>query len=437
MTRRVGPVATCVVALVATAACTGGGSSGGGSSEGPAPPGLTSTQITIGSTQPLSGVASAGYSEIALASAAYFKYVNDSGGINNRTIDYRYVDDRYNPGRTAVQTRKLVGEDVFAMFDALGTATHQKVVDLLNNRHVPDVFVGSGCPCWDRVHAHPYTFGWQPSYTVEGKILGAYIRHNIPRKKKVALFYQDDDFGRSGARGVAHELSHKRIVSRQSYRPGTTDISKQVRRLQAAKADVIVSFSVPAFTAILRLNMLRLKYDAKLVVSSAGSDPTTLAGVLKAIAVTAHQKVDSVKLIQGIVTDTFLPSPANTDNSWVQLFRKVHDKYIPKLPFDGNVEYGMAAAYTFAEALRAAGPDPTRDGLVAAIERGLPAGPGLTPLRYSATSHEGYSGVQVGVIRGRALSLLGTPATTDSADGPVRPYDRPQPTAPADGIPPG
>ena len=435
MTRSIGLVAACVVAL---AACTGGGSSGGGTgSDGPAPPGLTSEQITIGSTQPLSGVASAGYGEIALASAAYFKYLNDSGGIDNRTIDYRYLDDRYDPARTRTETRKLVGPDVFAVFNAFGTATHQKVVDLLNNHQVPDVFVGSGCPCWDRVHAHPYTFGWQPSYTVEGKILGAYVKRNIPPKKKVALFYQDDDFGRRGAHAVAQQLSHKRIVARQSYHPGKTDISKQVRRLQAAKADVIVSFSVPAFTAILRLNMLKLKYDAKLVVSSAGSDPTTLAGLLKAIAVTAHQKVNSTKLIQGIVTDTFLPSPANTDNSWVQLFRKVHDKYIPRLPFDGNVEYGMAAAYTFAEALRAAGPDPTRDGLVAAIERGLPAGPGLTPLRYSPTSHEGYSGVQIGVIRGRALSLLGKPATTDGGDGPVRPYDRPQPTAPSDGIPPG
>jgi ABC-type branched-subunit amino acid transport system substrate-binding protein len=425
-----------VVALLATTGCTGS-SGGDGNDERPLPPGITDDQITIGSTQPLSGVAAAGYAEIALASAAYFKHVNDSGGVHNRTISYRYVDDRYDPARTRTQTRKLVDQNVFAVFNALGTATHQKVVELLNRRHVPDVFVGSGCPCWDRVHAQPYTFGWQPSYAVEGKVLGAYVKRHFA-KKKVALFYQDDDFGRAGARAVARVVPHSRIVTRQSYDPADSDISDQAQEIQSTHADVVVSFSVPAFTAILQLNLLKLKAHPKLVVSSAGSDPTTLAGLLKAIAVKAHQKkVKASRLIQGIVTDSFLPSPADTRNSWVQLFRRIHDRYIPKLPFDSNVMYGMAAAYTFVQAMQAAGPDPTRDRLVAAIEHGLSAGPGLTPLRYSATSHEGYSGLQIGVIKGTAVDLIGAPMVTNGGSGAVHPYTQEQATAPAGGIPPG
>ena len=167
-----------VAVLLGLAAC--GGSDGGGGES----PGVTDTSITIGSTQPLTGPAAPGYSEISQASEAYFKYINDDGGINGRTINYKYVDDGYDPTKTVSQTRKLVQQDdVFAIFNALGTPTHEKVIDYLNTNKVPDLFVASGCLCWDDPEAHPYTFGWQTNYTVEGKILGDYVDNNNTYKK--------------------------------------------------------------------------------------------------------------------------------------------------------------------------------------------------------------------------------------------------------------
>jgi branched-chain amino acid transport system substrate-binding protein len=400
-------------------------------------PGVTGSTITIGSTQPLSGVVAAGYGEISRASAAYFQFVNDHGGIHGRNIDYKYVDDAYNPERTVRQTHKLVrDEDVFAVFNALGTATHQRVVDFLNREQVPDLFVASGCKCWDSPHAHPLTFGWQPSYVVEGKILGDFIESRFAGKQ-VGVFYQNDDFGRDGLEGIRKVLPAKRIVAAQSYDPRHTKITAQVRKLQTAGADVVVSFTIPAFTAILKLNMLKLHYDPRLVVSSAGSDPRTIAGLLEAIAAKVGFKVHGARLIQGLVTDGFVPAAGDRRNSWVQLFRDVHDRYIPTLPFDGNVVYGMAAAYTFTQALQAAGEDPTRAGLVAAIERGLPAGPGLVPLGYSDSSHRGFTGAQVGIVKGQAVSYVGKPVTTDDGGGPVRRYSRPPAAAPTGGIPTG
>ncbi|HEY2985279.1 MAG TPA: ABC transporter substrate-binding protein, partial [Jatrophihabitantaceae bacterium] len=164
--------ATAVAAAVALTltAC----SSGGGGSKNV--PGVTDTTVTIGSTQPLTGPAAPGYGEIAPAAQAFFNYVNANGGVNGRKVTLKYLDDAYNPTQTVTLTKQLVLQDkVFAVIGALGTPTHTKVVDFLNSERVPDLFVASGCSCWDQPKAHPYTFGWQPDYVVEGKILGDYV----------------------------------------------------------------------------------------------------------------------------------------------------------------------------------------------------------------------------------------------------------------------
>ena len=425
--------------LLATAACGGSSSGGGGGGGGgsSSAPGVTSSTVTIGSTQPLTGPVAPGYSEISQASDAYFKYINAAGGINGRKIVYKYVDDAYNPTQTVAQTRKLITQDkVFGIFNALGTPTHQKVVDFLNQSKVPDLFVASGCLCWDNVSSHPYTFGWQVDYTVEGKVLGAYIKQHFAGKK-IAYFYQNDDFGQDGVKGLDMEIPKSMVVSRQPYDVTNTDVSDQVSKLQASKADVVVSFSVPAFTALLKLNMLKVNYNPQLAVSNVGSDPLTLSGLLEAFAKSAGAKVNGSDLIQGIITDGYLASPADPSNSWIQLFQKIHDQYIPKLPFDGNVEYGMAAAYTFAEALAKAGDNPTRDGIVQAIEGGLDPGPGLVPFRFSSSSHAGFTGTQVGVIKGTTIHLSGSPQTTDDGSGAISPYTTAQATAPSNGVPSG
>ncbi|HMH35746.1 MAG TPA: ABC transporter substrate-binding protein, partial [Streptosporangiaceae bacterium] len=162
--------AVMTVAAFTVAACSSGSSSSPGAASSSnssaaltaSAPGITPTQITIGSHQPLTGPAAPGYSEIAPASAAYFAYVNAHGGVNGRKIVYKYLDDGYNPTKTASVVRQLVLQDsVYAMFDGLGTPTHLAAVSFLNAQKVPDVFVASGCECWNNPSANPETFGWQ------------------------------------------------------------------------------------------------------------------------------------------------------------------------------------------------------------------------------------------------------------------------------------
>src|SRR6266849_4785265 len=188
-----GMAIVCVAGLLA--ACGSSTSSDNGTNTASAP-GITATTITIGSTQPLTGRAAPGYSEISPSSNAYFQYLNAHGGINGRKITYYYYDDGYNPTNTASLTRKLILEDkVFAMFSALGTPTHLAVVDYINSQRVPDLFVSTG----------PWTFGWQPDYTIEGKILGQYINQSLSGKK-VGYFYQNDEFGTDGVKGLDASL---------------------------------------------------------------------------------------------------------------------------------------------------------------------------------------------------------------------------------------
>src|SRR5207253_3988244 len=147
-------------------------------------PGITASEIKIGSHQPLTGPAAPGYSEIAPAANAYFQYVNSKGGINGRKIKYTYLDDGYDPSKTVSVVHQLVLQDnVFGIFNGLGTPTHLAVVKYLNATKVPDLFIASGCDCWNNPTAYPYTFGWQLDYVREGKILGAYIKQHFAGKK--------------------------------------------------------------------------------------------------------------------------------------------------------------------------------------------------------------------------------------------------------------
>jgi ABC-type branched-subunit amino acid transport system substrate-binding protein len=425
--------------VLAASACGGSSSGGGGGGGGGAAsvPGVTADTVTIGSTQPLTGPAAPGYSEISQASKAYFDSINAAGGINGRKIIYKYVDDGYNPTNTLAQTQKLILQDkVYAIFNALGTPTHEKVVGFLNSQKVPDLFVASGCLCWDNPSEHPQTFGWQVDYTREGKILGQYIKQHFAGKK-IAYFYQDDDFGLDGVKGLDMEIPKSQVVSRQPYQVTNINIGSQVQKLAASKADLVVSFSVPAFTALLKLNMLKARYSPQLAVSNVGSDPITLSGLLEAFAKQGGATVKGNDLIQGIITDGYLSTPADPTNSWIKLFKGIHDKYIPKLPFDGNVEYGMAAAYTFAEALKGAGQNPTRESLVKAVEAGLAQGPGLVPFAFSDKSHAGFTGTQIGVIQGTSIKLQGQPMTTDDGSGAIQTFSGQQPEAPSNGIPTG
>jgi ABC-type branched-subunit amino acid transport system substrate-binding protein len=407
-----------------------------GSTSAASAPGVTANSVLLGSTQPLTGVAAPGYDEIAPAAQAYFDYINAAGGINGRKITLKYLDDAYNPTQTVSLTRQLVLQDkVFAMLGALGTPTHTKVVDFLNSERVPDLFVASGCTCWDEPKQHPDTFGWQPDYTIEGKVLGQYINQHFAGKN-VAYFYQDDDFGRDGVKGLDDYIPGKQVLSRQPYQPGTTDVTAQVTAIAAKKPAVVVLDTVPAYTALFKLTALKLGFDPQLVVSNVGSDPITLEGLLQADAKSAGSSITQPsQLIENMITDAYLPSLGDASNSWIALFKKIHDKYVPKLPFDGNVAYGMGVAYTFAQALKADGKNPTRQGLIDALQNNKFAGPGIVPFRFSATSHAGFTGVQVATVKSGALVTTGQPMVTDDGKGPITPYTGAPATAPANGIP--
>ena len=429
------------VAAMAVAGCSSGGtksssSSGSGSALTASAPGITPTTITIGSHQPLTGVAAPGYSEIAPASTAYFKYVNAHGGIDGRKIVYKYLDDMYNPTTTVSVVKQLVLQDnVYAIFDGLGTPTHLAVAPYLNAQKVPDVFVASGCECWNAASTLPETFGWQLDYVREGKILGSYIKQHFPGQK-IGYFYQNDEFGKDGVKGLDDEIPAADVVSRQNYDPTNVNVGPQVAALKAAGAKVVVSFTVPAFTALLKLNSLKLGFAPALVVSNVGSDPITLAGLLEAFAKQGGATVSGNALTEGIITDGYAPTLGDPSNSWIALFKKIHDQYIPKLPFDGNVLYGEAVAYTFVQAMLKAGRNPTRADLVKAIEGGLPQGPAVAPYTYSASNHSGMTGAFIGVIRNGATVQTGSVLVTNTtSSGAVSPYTGTAPAAPASGMP--
>jgi branched-chain amino acid transport system substrate-binding protein len=432
-------VTAAVAAIAVLAAACGSGGSGSGSNSSAltaSAPGITKSQIVIGSHQPLTGVAAPGYDEIAPASNAYFQYVNAHGGIYGRKIVYKYLDDGYDPSKTVSVVRQLVLQDnVYAIFNGLGTPTHLAVVKFLNSEKIPDVFIASGCECWNNPSTEPETFGWQLDYVREGKILGQYVKQHFAGKK-IAYFYQNDEFGMDGVKGLDYEIPGSQVVSRQSYDPTNINIGPQVAALKASGAQVVVSFSVPAFTALLKLYSLKLSFTPALVVSDVGADPITLAGLLQAFAKQGGAKVNGTALIQGIVTDGYLPSLGASGNGWIALFKKVHDTYDPKAPFDGNVLYGEAVAYAFVQAMFKAGRNPSRADLVSAINGGLPQGPAVAPYAYGSTDHAGMTGAYIGVISKGVIVQQGPVLTTGTAaSGAITSYTGGEQTAPASGIP--
>ena len=157
-------------------------------------------------------------------SNAYFKYVNAHGGIYGRKIVYKYLNDQYDPTITSTVVHQLVLQDnVYAIFNGLGTPTHLAVVKYLNSSKVPDVFVASGCECWNDPSTYPDTFGWQLDYVREGKILGKYIEQHF-KGKKIGYFFQDDEFGQDGVKGLDYEIPKSQVVAKESYNPTVTNV---------------------------------------------------------------------------------------------------------------------------------------------------------------------------------------------------------------------
>jgi ABC-type branched-subunit amino acid transport system substrate-binding protein len=417
-----------VVAVVAVAALVAAGC-GGGSSSSSSAPGVASDSITVGSHQPLTGPVAPGYSEIAPATKAMFDYINTTmGGVNGRKINYTYEDDAYNPTQTVSVVRKLVLQDnVFAILNGLGTPTHQQVLGFLNTEKVPDVFVASGCTCWNQTTKYPYTFGYQTNYTIEGRILGNYVKNNFAGQK-VGYLLQNDDVGQGGQAGLDKELPASDVVSKQMYDVSalTGPLTNQMAALQAAGAKVVVMFSVPAATALALLAAALIGYHPQFVASSIDSDITTLTGLLQNYS----KGQAGGSLLNGLITALYLPSGTNTSNPWIQLFKKIHDQYDASNPFDGNTIYGMAVGYSFWQVLQKAGKNLTRSTLVSALNSANLTGPGLLPLTFSSTDHRGYQGEQMATFEGTSVNAMG-PVYQTTETGPISTYTKGQPPPPA------
>jgi branched-chain amino acid transport system substrate-binding protein len=399
-------------------------------------PGITPTTITIGSHQPLTGPAADPYSQIAPASTAYFDYVNAHGGVYGRKIVYKYLDDGYNPTTTASVVRQLILQNnVYAIFNGLGTPTHLAAVSFINSEKVPDLFVATGCGCWNQPSLYPETFGYQLDYVREGKILGQYVAQHF-KGKKVAYFYQDDEFGLDGVKGLDYEIPHSQVVSRQSYVVTNVNIAPQVAAMRTSGAQVIVAYSIPAFTALLKLTSLKLGYNPTLVVSDVNNDVFSLDALVTAFAKQGGATVNGSQLTNGIITDDYAPVLSDTSNSWVALFKTIHDQYDASQPWDALAFYGESVAYAFVQAMFKAGRNPTRASLVSAVESGLQQGPVSAPYAYGMDNHGGVTGAFMAIMMNGGLTQEGPVLVTDSSPtGAITTYTGTEQAAPASGIP--
>ncbi len=214
-------------------------------------PGVTDTEIKIGNTNPYSGPASA-YGAIGRALGAYFAKVNAEGGINGRKIDFISLDDGYSPPRTVEQIRKLVEQDqVFLIFQSLGTPTNTAVHQYLNDKQVPQLFVATGATKWGDPEKFPWTMGWQPNYQSEAKIYAKYLLENQP-DGKIGILYQNDDYGKdylTGFKAGLGDLAAKMIVAEQSYEVTDPTVDSQIISLESSGADVFFDITTPKFAA--------------------------------------------------------------------------------------------------------------------------------------------------------------------------------------------
>src|SRR5947208_1050611 len=337
-----------------------------------ATPGVSSTEIHLGSSVPLSGEASIA-GNVARGADAYFKYVSDRGGVYGRTIKFTYLDDGYDPGRAVNNTIRLVQqEQVFAMFSSLGTSNNLAVRQLLNDAKVPQLFVSSGATTFGRDYKkYPWTIGYIPPYSEEGAIYGKYVVQHV-KKAKIAVLYQDDDYGRDLFAGLKRGLGGKAkaIVAKVGYDPTSTDVQPQVTQLKASKANVFMvfafgKFSLQAFNAVSRLG-----WKPQIFVNDVSS-----AAALMAI-VPQNAADGSISIVFG--KDP--AAPVWRRDKGIRLFQSILKHYGSGIGSrdlqDGYYTAGMATAYTLVDTLKKAGRDLTRDGVMPAArhltEKGNP-----------------------------------------------------------------
>src|SRR5918995_2353138 len=338
-------------------------STGAASARPSADPGVSSGELVIGGTIPLSGIA-ASYASVGRGAEAYFNYVNGRGGVNGRRINYKFVDDQYNPSQTVQATRQLVQQDrVFAIFNSLGTEHNLAVRSFLNAAKVPQLFAGSGATTFGRDHRrYPYTIGFLPSYVGEGKVYARHILGSKPNAK-IAVLYQNDDYGRDLLNGFRAGLGAKRrnIAATQSYDALSTDVSSQIARLRSSRATVFMLIATPPFAIRALVAANRLGWRPQVYINQVGS----ATNIMRIIGLSA-----SPRAIDGAITLQAYKDPTNPrfrNDAGMKLYRSIMSRFLPRGDRnDGFHVYSMAVAHTFVDALRRAGRTPTRAGIIRA-----------------------------------------------------------------------
>ena len=285
-------------------------------------PGVTATSLKIGNTMPYSGPASS-YSVIGRTESAFFKMINDQGGVDGHKIDFISLDDGYSPPKTVEQIRRLVEQDEVAFtFQTLGTPCNSAIAEYMNHKKIPQLFVGSGASKWSDYKKYPWTMGWQPNYRTEAQIYAKYMQANV-KNPKMGILFQNDDFGKdypAGVRDILGDDWDKIVVKSVSYETTDTTIDSQIAELQGSGANVFLFAGIPKFAA----QSIRKVYDLQW-------KPTFFMTNVSISVGTVMQPAGPEKAV-GMLSTQYLKDP--TDPSWtndpdMKTWRAFMAKYLP------------------------------------------------------------------------------------------------------------
>jgi branched-chain amino acid transport system substrate-binding protein len=315
--------------------------------------GAGDTEIKIGNIMPYSGPASA-YGVIGKTEEAYFNKINNEGGVNGRKIKFVTYDDGYSPPKAVEQVRKLVESDeVLLVFNPLGTPSNTAIQKYLNSKKVPQLFVATGATKWNDPKDFPWTMGWQPSYQSEAHIYAKYLMKEKP-DAKIAVLFQNDDFGKDYLKGLKDALGAKTsmIIAEESYETSEPSIDSHIVKLKSTGADVFLSITTPKFAAQAIKKLAEVDWHPLHIVSNVSA---SVGGVIKPAG---------FENAQGILSAAYAKDGA--DPQWdndpgMKKFFDFLAKYYPDgNKLDGSVVYGYGAAQTMVKVLQMCGDDLTR-----------------------------------------------------------------------------
>lgn len=320
--------------------------------------GASDTEIRIGQTMPYSGPASA-YGSLGRTQVAYFKMLNDNGGINGRKINIISLDDGYSPAKTLESTRRLVEqEEVLLITGSVGTPTNSAIHGYLNQKKVPHLFINTGAGKWNDPKNFPWTMGWAPTYPLEGRVFAEHILRTKPNAK-IGILFQNDDFGKDYVRGLRERLGDKAkamIVAEISYEVTDATVDTQVLSLKASGADVLINAASPKFAA---QAIRRVAESGWKPVQYITTVSTTIGSVLQPAG---------LDRATGLITTQYMKDP--TDKQWdadpaIVNYKAFMRKYYPNGDIGDPLNLqAYAAAQTMAHVLRQAGDNLTRENLL-------------------------------------------------------------------------